>query len=578
MGMEIPERIGMFIQTRSGQAAATSPGYPSRRSGSRRPYEPVGRLITGGDTAHVVLRQVTPVGDFTNVLTVKKSDLGWDEALAGKPEGLAKLVRAKFHQGSVSGRGASPAPRKVAAAAPAAEEVPAATVDAPPGNKAILARLDRPVTRKYANATSLDRVVSDLADASKDPNDQSIPIYFDPVGLNQAEKTITSLVTLDVVGVPLKDALSRLLTPLGLAYCVYDGLLIVSDAEQIDQNFKAVPVIAADKSPGTTAVLTELEKPIAMHYPDETPLERVVADIRQATQGPKGSGILIYVDPLGLEEAEQAMTSPVTLDLAGIPLRTTLRLLLKQLGLDYYVDDGLLIITPPDENEGNFTKDPAIARDNSPATAAVLAKLELPIAVKYPEETPLEDVLADIRKATKGPVDAGIPIYVDPVGLASVEKTMTSPVTMDLEGIPLRRTLRLLLAQLELDYRVQDGLLIVSERWLFNEEIGKPSLIARDKSPGTKAVLAKLEQPVAMKYPDETALERVIADIRKATQGPRRGDPDLRRPARPDRGGEDDGLTDHDGRGRRAAQDHLAASAWATGAVLQRSRWSADRQ
>ena len=69
--------------------------------------------------------------------------------------------------------------------------------------------------------------------------------------------------------------------------------------------------------------------------------------------------------------------------------------------------------------------------------------------MKYPDETPLEDVLADIRKATKGPNDAGIPIYVDPVGLVSVEKTPTSPVRMDLEGIPLRRTLRLLLSATE---------------------------------------------------------------------------------------------------------------------------------
>ena len=39
------------------------------------------------------------------------------------------------------------------------------------------------------------------------------------------------------------------------------------------------------------------------------------------------------------------MTSPVTLDLEGVPLKTTLRLMLKQLGLAYCVKDGLLIIS-----------------------------------------------------------------------------------------------------------------------------------------------------------------------------------------------------------------------------------------
>jgi hypothetical protein len=39
------------------------------------------------------------------------------------------------------------------------------------------------------------------------------------------------------------------------------------------------------------------------------------------------------------------MTSPVALELEGVPLRTSLTLLLKPLGLGYCVKDGVLIIT-----------------------------------------------------------------------------------------------------------------------------------------------------------------------------------------------------------------------------------------
>ena len=39
------------------------------------------------------------------------------------------------------------------------------------------------------------------------------------------------------------------------------------------------------------------------------------------------------------------MTSVVTLDLEGVPLKTTLRLALKQLDLAYCVRDGVLIIS-----------------------------------------------------------------------------------------------------------------------------------------------------------------------------------------------------------------------------------------
>jgi hypothetical protein len=100
-----------------------------------------------------------------------------------------------------------------------------------------------------------------------------------------------------------------------------------------------------DRDPKTKSILAKLEEPISMAFPNETPLEDVLKYIKAATQGPNDTGIPIYVDPVGLNEAEKTMTSPVMLDLEGVPLKTTLRLLLKQLGLTYTVKDGLLTIT-----------------------------------------------------------------------------------------------------------------------------------------------------------------------------------------------------------------------------------------
>jgi hypothetical protein len=97
-----------------------------------------------------------------------------------------------------------------------------------------------------------------------------------------------------------------------------------------------------------------------------------------------------------------------------------------------------------------------------PASQAVLQKLDQPISMSFANETPLEDVLKYIKSATQGPNDTGIPIYVDPVGLDEAKKTMTSPVTLDLEGVPLRITLRLLLKQLGLTYDVKNGLLTIT--------------------------------------------------------------------------------------------------------------------
>ena len=117
----------------------------------------------------------------------------------------------------------------------------------------------------------------------------------------------------------------------------------VLSERRIKRYGKAVDLL--DRDPKTKSILAKLDEPISMSFANETPLEDVLKYIKSATQGPNDTGIPIYVDPVGLNEAEKTMTSPVTLDLEGVPLKTTLRLLLKQLGLTYTVKDGLLTIT-----------------------------------------------------------------------------------------------------------------------------------------------------------------------------------------------------------------------------------------
>ena len=97
-------------------------------------------------------------------------------------------------------------------------------------------------------------------------------------------------------------------------------------------------------------------------------------------------------------------------------------------------------------------------------TLAILGKLEERVSMNFANETPLGDVLKYVKSATQGPDDHGIPIYVDPKALQLVEKTMASTVSIDVEGVPLSVTLRLVLKQLGLDYQVQHGLLTVTVR------------------------------------------------------------------------------------------------------------------
>jgi len=103
-----------------------------------------------------------------------------------------------------------------------------------------------------------------------------------------------------------------------------------------------------DRDEKTKAILAKLNERIAMNFPNDTPLSDVQRYIEQSTQDEAAglpTGIPIYVDPQGLQDADKTMASTVAINLEGIPLRTTLRLLLRQLNLTYTVKDGLLTIT-----------------------------------------------------------------------------------------------------------------------------------------------------------------------------------------------------------------------------------------
>jgi hypothetical protein len=117
------------------------------------------------------------------------------------------------------------------------------------------------------------------------------------------------------------------------------------------------------KDPKSQKILAKLEEPISMSFAEDTPLEDVLKYIKQATTTPTYTGIPIYFDPRGLQDAEKSMTSTVrNMDLEGVPLRRTLQLLLKQIDLVYFVDDGMLCITSED-SAGPF---PPSMREPSP--------------------------------------------------------------------------------------------------------------------------------------------------------------------------------------------------------------------
>jgi hypothetical protein len=91
-------------------------------------------------------------------------------------------------------------------------------------------------------------------------------------------------------------------------------------------------------------ILEKLEKRITAPFAKPTTFEDILKFIKSETASPGDNGIPIYVDPVGLQEAEKTLSSPVMIAMKNVPLKVVLRLVLKQLGLAYKVKDGLLTI------------------------------------------------------------------------------------------------------------------------------------------------------------------------------------------------------------------------------------------
>jgi hypothetical protein len=92
-------------------------------------------------------------------------------------------------------------------------------------------------------------------------------------------------------------------------------------------------------------IVQALDRLVPMRFPNQTPLDDVLKYIVDATRGADGKGIPIYVDPVGLHEAQKNLTSPVSIEVEGVPLRHSLSKCLKQLGLAYSVRDGYVMIS-----------------------------------------------------------------------------------------------------------------------------------------------------------------------------------------------------------------------------------------
>jgi hypothetical protein len=102
-----------------------------------------------------------------------------------------------------------------------------------------------------------------------------------------------------------------------------------------------------------------LQRPVPMPFPEDTPIEDVLKHVQTNTRGTDGKGIPIYVNPIGMQEAEKTPASCIrNIDFDGVPLKISLRLCLDQLDLMYGIRDGVLVITSKQSEDIPIYQDP----------------------------------------------------------------------------------------------------------------------------------------------------------------------------------------------------------------------------
>lgn len=177
-----------------------------------------------------------------------------------------------------------------------------------------------------------------------------------------------------------------------------------------------------DVDPQTAAILKRLDEPLAMNFPNGAPLEEILKYIKQETKNLGGHGISIYLDPYGLNEAGSTETSTVKIDLDDAPMGMALKLALGQIGLKYFVKDGVLWITsiyPPETEKRSPVREPGPLSDQREKALRgelgveemkeLLEKLKLtkeleamevqPFTLPFPDEEPKADAPMTSKQA-----------------------------------------------------------------------------------------------------------------------------------------------------------------------------------
>jgi hypothetical protein len=237
------------------------------------------------------------------------------------------------------------------------------------------------------------------------------------------------------------------------------------DDENADARDKKPASWPPPMSARTARTWITLHETMIRPLPDRTPLREVMRAIREATRGKDGKGqeIDFRFKEGALEEAESTLNTPVASPFVGQPevsVDTYLKYVLHQFVWERYVHDGFVVIDGPcDDCEGYATV--------SAAEAHAWLLLHQVVPLKFPEKTPLGEVLKAMTDATKGRGFQGRGLAISAVPhLLRDQPVWSKPVTIVAQDAPIGASLDRVLQPLKLGFRVlSDGNVQILAAW-----------------------------------------------------------------------------------------------------------------
>jgi hypothetical protein len=219
---------------------------------------------------------------------------------------------------------------------------------------------------------------------------------------------------------------------------------------------------------GETAIEEALNEPTQMEFL-ETPLSDVIDYLKEC------HAIEIQLDKKALDDVGISTDTPVTINLRGVPLRSALNLMLRGLGLTRMIQDDVLLITTPEEQDCRLVRkvydvsDLVVCRDEhgflwddydtlidvitttlmppsgctlgDPPGGIVGASLGrakvLVVLQTYDVHSQIVSLLAEVRQLAKKYPDAPIPLRSRPIPKAR-EKNLPPTTGGTVDGLPVQ--------------------------------------------------------------------------------------------------------------------------------------------